>query len=526
MSERYVKVATLADLNAKKTMVVKINGKQIVLFRSGDEVLACNNRCPHEGYPLSEGSLTSDCILTCNWHNWKFDLKNGKTLVGGDELRVYPVQLSGDDILLDLTDPPKELGIQKALNNLKASFRRQEYDRMAREIARLEKAGGDPLDAIRHAILWTHDRFEYGMTHAYAGTADWLSLRESPDLSASDRLVPLLESVGHMSWDIMREADYPFTDHKTPFDPVSFLTALEKEEESTAIALLNDALEKEIDLDVIFGLLGAFALSHYAGFGHSAIYVYKCEQLIDRLGRDMASPILKALVRNLIYASREELLPEFRSYGDALALWTEDAPIPDTPLALDGVGAAKAMQHVLSHSGSDPEDLFRILLEQLARNMLYFDADIMDRTDKPVSQNINWLDFSHGITFSNAAFHLCSRDPSLWPRALLQMACFIGRNGAYTDFTQDMDNWFVDQEDVFLGTALYSLLDHANPEFIVSSHQVKLTTAIREEADRESNKNLAPVLAACLNRFLSAPFKRKHTRRTATQSLEFVAREG
>ena len=182
--DNFQRAASLAELREKGRMIVKLVGKQIVLFQGAEKIHACNNRCPHEGYPLVEGSLAEDgenrnCVLTCNWHNWKFDLESGVTLVGGDELRRYPVKLEGDDVLLDLTDPPAELGGEKALNNLKASFRLHEYDRMAREIARLEKVGGDPLDAVRSAIHWTHDHFEYGMSHAYAAAPDWLALRES-----------------------------------------------------------------------------------------------------------------------------------------------------------------------------------------------------------------------------------------------------------------------------------------------------------------------------------------------------------
>jgi nitrite reductase/ring-hydroxylating ferredoxin subunit len=42
---------------------------------------------------LSEGVLTDGCILTCNWHDWKFDLGSGETLVGGDRLTRFPTRL-------------------------------------------------------------------------------------------------------------------------------------------------------------------------------------------------------------------------------------------------------------------------------------------------------------------------------------------------------------------------------------------------------------------------------------------------
>ena len=105
----WVEVAKLSDFAERDRKIVKVGRKQIALFRiQGEEgaarYYACNNRCPHEGYPLLEGSVTQpagSCVLTCNWHNWKFDLDSGETLTGGDALRRYPVRLDGDSLLID-----------------------------------------------------------------------------------------------------------------------------------------------------------------------------------------------------------------------------------------------------------------------------------------------------------------------------------------------------------------------------------------------------------------------------------------
>ena len=84
----WVQAVALDELAAKRRVIFRHDGRQIALFHTETGVLACNNRCPHEGYPLREGSLDGDCVLTCNWHNWKFDLKTGQNLYGGDRLRV------------------------------------------------------------------------------------------------------------------------------------------------------------------------------------------------------------------------------------------------------------------------------------------------------------------------------------------------------------------------------------------------------------------------------------------------------
>ena len=142
MSGGWTKTISHDALRQKRKAVVRRGGKQIVLFDMPDGVYACNNRCPHEGYPLREGTLDDSCTLTCNWHNWKFDLRDGTNLYGGDRLRIYPVELRNGDIWVDLTDAPFEARHAAIMKNLRDAFDDHSYDRIAREIARLRLADG------------------------------------------------------------------------------------------------------------------------------------------------------------------------------------------------------------------------------------------------------------------------------------------------------------------------------------------------------------------------------------------------
>ena len=157
---------TEADLRQRGRKVVRRAGKQILLIAAEGRVFAVANRCPHEGYPLSEGTLGPNCLLTCNWHNWKFDLASGEALVGRDPVRRYPVELRDGEIFLDLSDPPAEAQRERALKGLDAALSDNDLARMARELARLERAGFEASEALVHAIAATSDRLEEGMTHA------------------------------------------------------------------------------------------------------------------------------------------------------------------------------------------------------------------------------------------------------------------------------------------------------------------------------------------------------------------------
>ena len=524
-TDAQVHAGSLTDLAARGRKVVKAGRKQIALFHSPKGVFACNNRCPHEGYPLVEGSLAEGCILTCNWHNWKFDLEDGETLVGGDTLRRYPVKIDGDDVWIDVSDPPAAERAQAALDNLRASFRRHEYDRMAREIARLQLADADPLDAVRAAIAWTYDRLEFGTTHAHAAAPDWLALRSEIPTDEAERLVPLVEIVGNLAWDTLREPAYPYPTGKIAFDADALVEAIEIEDEATAAALVRGALDAGLGFAALERPLATSALAHYQDFGHSAIYLYKTGQLIERLGESVAEPLLLALTRSLIYASREDLIPEFRDYGPSVQAWDGTGARRVTAEDFKGLSVRQALDRSVE-SSADIAALYDALMGIGAWNMLHYDMSFQAQTTKPVSQNIGWLDFTHHITFANAARALATKYPDLWPQTLLQMACFTGRNAAFTDADIDGSEWRVTDPDAFLREQLAALFDHAQQEYIVSVHLVKVLVAVREEIANAPNAPWVPTLLAATNRFLHAPLKRKHATRVARQALAFTEIEG
>lgn len=520
----WTRVASLADLRAKGRLLVKPNGRQIAVFEQDGAVYACNNRCPHEGYPLVEGSLAADCVLTCNWHNWKFDLRDGRTLKGGDALRVYPSKVRGGEVWLDLTDPPADQVVQQALAGLRESFRRQEEDRMAREVARIQRAGGDPLTAVRRAVHWTHDRLEFGTSHAYAATADWLRLRERDARAEGERLMPLVESLTHMAEDTLREPAYPYPEDEAPYDEAAFLAAIEAEDEAAAAAHLRGALAEGHGFKSLAEAFARAALAHYEGFGHAAIYVVKTGELIAALGREVETPLLLALTRYLVHTRREDLIPEFRAYAPALRAWRAGDGAP--PPVEDFVsGSVKVILRRIAGAEAEPAALYRTLLHAAARQMLLFDVARQDRTAGPISQNTDWLDFTHAVTFANAGRRLAERDPGLWPAVLLQIGCFLGRNAGFLDRGRDAAAWRVARPEAFLAEARGGLFDHREREPIVGAHLVKLLTAVTEEVEAAPDAAHAPDLAAAANRFLHSPIRRKHPLRTANQALAFVADE-
>lgn len=65
----------------------------LVVVRADGVLRAMRNECPHAGKPLEDGEVKNGCI-TCPWHGYRYNLKNGLNADDTDEqpARLYPVR--------------------------------------------------------------------------------------------------------------------------------------------------------------------------------------------------------------------------------------------------------------------------------------------------------------------------------------------------------------------------------------------------------------------------------------------------
>ena len=527
----------LDRLRASGRATVKVGAKQLALFLHEGAVHACNNRCPHEGYPLVEGALDGDCLLTCHWHNWKFDLKTGANHYGGDRLRIYPVKVESGVVWVDARDAPAEARVAQALQQLDAAMEDHDPPRIARELARLGRAGAPPERALARAIERSHAHLRYGMTHAYAGAEVWLRLRDGL-VDEPARLACAAEALSHIAYDTLREPAFAYA---TPLDehwyaPV-FLAAVEAQDEARAASLLIAALNDGLGFADLEPTLAAAALAHYNDFGHGLIYLGHVGGLVARLGAGAQRPLLLAWLRMLVYATREDLLPDFRHYAAALAQWPARAPGQGDAHATDLNAAAfigRSVRDTLAATlaaaaHATPLQLHHALMQAAALHLLRFDVAVEQRTENPAADNVGWLDFSHALTFGHALRLQCAHRPEFWPQGLLQMALFVSRNTHYLA-TDDaampaLRRWAVADAEAFDAQCQAAVLDHGMALYIHAVHLLKTWAAMRDEIALGVPDATAQALRAAVNRLFSVRFKQRHLLRTAHQAIGFVARE-
>lgn len=75
---KWHKVAEIDSLKEGRVRPVVINNKTIALTKYNGKYGALNNACPHQGGPLSEGSIEKG-YLRCPWHGWDFCPHSGKS---------------------------------------------------------------------------------------------------------------------------------------------------------------------------------------------------------------------------------------------------------------------------------------------------------------------------------------------------------------------------------------------------------------------------------------------------------------
>tara|TARA_A100001011_G_scaffold143253_1_gene151304 strand:- start:17896 stop:18204 length:309 start_codon:yes stop_codon:yes gene_type:complete len=87
------------QLNGK---VLKFKNKTIALFKDNKNLMAFGNRCPHRGGSIGNGTLKNG-IISCPWHNWKFDPKTGKAIENEIHcLKTYPIEKRNDGVYIKL----------------------------------------------------------------------------------------------------------------------------------------------------------------------------------------------------------------------------------------------------------------------------------------------------------------------------------------------------------------------------------------------------------------------------------------
>ena len=102
------KVLNKDELPEGRVSSVTCQKKTLCMTHHEGEYGALDNKCPHQGGPLGEGSIENG-LLRCPWHGWDYDPISGKAPGFDDGVKTFPVEIRDDGIYVGL--PPEETHI-------------------------------------------------------------------------------------------------------------------------------------------------------------------------------------------------------------------------------------------------------------------------------------------------------------------------------------------------------------------------------------------------------------------------------
>ena len=97
----FVKVAQVSEIRPGEMISVEVADEQVLLVNVDGNIHAVDDICSHAYATLSEGELSGEEV-ECPLHGGSFNTITGVPInpPASEALRVYQVQIEGDDILV------------------------------------------------------------------------------------------------------------------------------------------------------------------------------------------------------------------------------------------------------------------------------------------------------------------------------------------------------------------------------------------------------------------------------------------
>ncbi|WP_266080305.1 Rieske (2Fe-2S) protein [Haladaptatus caseinilyticus] len=310
--QSFVRVADADELRDGGRLLVNRNGRSLALFYHEGEFRAVDNRCPHMGFPLTEGSV-EDGILTCHWHHARFELSCGSTFdPWADDVQTFPIEERNGEIYVNLTpkrdSPPERHWKERLETGLEENLRLV----VAKSVIGLSNEGVSASEPLRIGA-------EFGTRYREQGWSSGLTIHACmanvfPDLRDDDRPRALYTGLRHVASDCQGESPR-FDQPSFETEAVSanrlrqwFRDCAEVRDDDGAERCLQTAIST-LEPEQVSEMLYAAATDHlYLDAGHSFDFINKSLELLDHIGWEHAETVLPSVIPRLTTAQRSEEL--------------------------------------------------------------------------------------------------------------------------------------------------------------------------------------------------------------------------
>ncbi len=426
MAEQDVRAGSLSELQTTGRLGTKVGALPVVVFWDNGTAFAIEDRCPHLGFPLHQGTVEAG-LVTCHWHHARFDLVSGCTLdLWADDARAFDVDILDDDVFVRtrVRDDP--------VRHLQGRLRNGLEDDISLVIAKsvlgLLDAGVAASEIVRTGV-------EFGTRYRSSGWGAGLTVLVAmanllPQLAPDDQALALVHGLTFVARDTHNHAPRfavgPLETQTLPVDRLGswYRRFVDTRSSDAAERTLETALAEPGRLADVEAMMFSAVTDHvFIDGGHTIDFTNKAFEAVEHLGKDAASEILPTLVRQTTAASRSEEFGEWRHPHDHAAL---------AQRTIDALGSALAQgrprrgeyQEVGSLGwqllDDDPEVVVAAFLdalragadeEQLGRAIAYAAALRIARFHVQ-NDHGDWDTVHHAFTAANGLHQALQRNPS------------------------------------------------------------------------------------------------------------------
>jgi thiamine pyrophosphate-dependent acetolactate synthase large subunit-like protein/nitrite reductase/ring-hydroxylating ferredoxin subunit len=100
------RVLATGELPEGRVTTVSAGHKSVALVHYDGRYSALDNRCPHQGGPLGEGSIENG-LLRCPWHGFDYCPLDGRSPGFDDEATTYPLEIRDGEIYVGVEPPER-----------------------------------------------------------------------------------------------------------------------------------------------------------------------------------------------------------------------------------------------------------------------------------------------------------------------------------------------------------------------------------------------------------------------------------
>ena len=331
-NRNYVYAANTRDIEAAGgCLSVTVEKLTVAIFLHDSKVYAVDNRCPHMGFPLNQGTV-KDGILTCHWHHARFDLMNGGTFdQWAGDVTSFPVEIrNGNEIWIDispavLADTDLHQHNQTLLRN---GLKRNIPLIIAKTVIamsderRRNREDTDKKDGLLNAFRVGLD---FGNHYKQSGWGQGLTIHTCmmnivPYLDAEDKPYALYHGLSAVAQDCASMPPrFKISPLPEPWPDLStlkrwFRQFIESRDAQAAERCIVTAVRMDADNREIADILFAAATDHrYLDVGHVLDFTNKALEALDRIrwdnnnnNKDIVESVLSSLVSGYANAERME----------------------------------------------------------------------------------------------------------------------------------------------------------------------------------------------------------------------------